>query len=70
MLEFKLQLERIEEGHVSATLIELDDQGGEELFIWACEVHQDLTANAQKEVVRATMNYLNKFVDLSQGGRS
>ena len=70
MVEFTLQLERIEEGRVRATVLETDDMSGTPLVLWSCEANVSDTAQAQKDVMRATFNYLNKFIDLSQGGRA
>ena len=70
MVEFRMRLERLEEGHVRGTLVECDEISGEELQVWVGEAHLDMTRKAQLEVMHAAMNFLRRFVDLSQGGRA
>lgn len=67
---FVLHIERLEEGKVRVRVVEEDRARGEELLIWDVTVNQDLTRTAQKAALKATMNYLNEYLDLSEGGRA
>lgn len=70
MTSFTLNLERVEEGHVRVSVLEEDDLSGASHVIWACEANTDDTRKSQTDALKATFTYLNKYVDLSQGGRA
>jgi hypothetical protein len=67
---FVLHIERVEEGCVRVRVVEEDRTSGDELLIWDVTVNQDLTRTAQKAALKATMDYLNQYLDLSHGGRA
>lgn len=69
MTTFTLHLERIEDGVVKVDVVDHDEQADRDTLIWSVTVAQDYTRNAQKAALKATFDYLNQFVDLSQGGR-
>lgn len=70
MIQLQLQLERKDNGIVQARLLEYDHQTEEPTaLIWECTVAQETTRHAQKAALKATMDYLNTFLDLSEGGR-
>lgn len=67
---FVLHIERVEEGCVRVRVVEEDRTSGDEILIWDVTVNQDLTRSAQKAALKATMDYLNQYLDLSHGGRA
>ena len=67
----RLVLERVQEGMVRVQLLDVypESQLCEDYqLVWECSVVQDSTRHAQKAALKATMQYLNEFVDLSRGG--
>lgn len=69
MTTMRLMLERVEDGIVRVRVVDEDVQAPAESLIWECTVAQDYTRKAQKAALKATLDYLNTFIDLSQGGR-
>lgn len=68
MIRFQLQLEKKEDGVVQVRVLDEDEGGNWSQMVWECTVAQDLTRTAQKAALKATVDYLNSFVDLSHGG--
>jgi hypothetical protein len=69
MIKMTLHIERIEDGVVKIDVVDADDQADKESLIFSVTVAQDYTKTAQKAALKAVLNYLNQFIDLSQGGR-
>lgn len=67
MVRLELQLEYKESGIVQARVLEFDEGDHPSTLLWECTVAQEMTRGAQKAALKATMDYLNRFIDLSQG---
>lgn len=67
MIQFLLQMERKDDGIVQVRVLD----GAEEphTLVWECTVAQEWGRDAQRAALKATMNYLHSFVDLTQGGK-
>lgn len=71
MTTFRLALERVSSGVVRVQLLQPDRESQlceDYQLVWECTVAQDCTEHAQRAALRATMRYINEFVDLSQHG--
>lgn len=70
MTEFRIRIEKLEQGRVRGTIWDVDSgsMSGVECQLWQLEVNLDSTRHAQKVVFKAAADYLNSFVDLSHGG--
>lgn len=69
---FRLAMERVDGGIVRVQLLQPDRESQlceDYQLVWECTIAQDATESAQRAALRATMRYINEFVDLSQGGR-
>jgi len=69
---FRLSMERVDGGIVRVQLLQPDRESQlceDYQLVWECTLAQDATESAQRAALRATMRYINEFVDLSQGGR-
>lgn len=69
MSELILDIERVEDGHARVQVFDTDLESGERHLVWSCEVVQSFTKDAQKAALKATLAYLNTFIDLSEGGQ-
>lgn len=69
MTRLQLQLERKDDGLVTARVLDYDEGDNPSYLIWECTVGQETTRGAQKAALKATFDYLNSFIDLSEGGR-
>lgn len=69
MAAFVLHIDRVEEGTVTVSVVDHDEQADKDVLVWSVTVAQDYTRTAQKAALKATFDYLNQFLDLSQGGR-
>ena len=69
MTRMVLTMERVQSQVVRVALHDFDpDEPDNNLLLWECTVAQELTKDAQKAALKATMSYLNSFVDLSEQG--
>lgn len=69
MTQFIISIERVEEGVVKVDVVDTESVSDKDTLIFSATVAQDYTRSAQKAALKATFNYLNEFLDLSQGGR-
>lgn len=69
MSELIFSIERVEDGHAKVRVFDTDLQSGERILVWSCEVVQEWTKEAQRAALKATLNYLNSYIDLSEGGQ-
>lgn len=69
MTRLQLQLERKDDGLVQVRVLDYDEGDNPTHLVWECTVGQDTTRGAQRDALKATFNYLNGFLDLSEGGR-
>lgn len=69
MIQLQMQLERKDDGLVQVRVLDLDEGGHPSHLVWECSVGQDTTKGAQRDALKATFDYLNRFIDLSEGGR-
>lgn len=70
MIQMQLQLERKDDGLVQVRVLDMDSESNEpSVLVWECTVALETTREAQKAALKATMDYLNRFIDLSEGGR-
>lgn len=66
MVRFEVQLERKDCGIVQVRVLDFDEADHPAHLIWECTVAQEMTRGAQKAALKATMDYINRFVDLSR----
>lgn len=69
---FRLAMERLDGGIVRVQLLQPDRESQlceDYQLVWECTIAQDATESAQRAALRATMRYINEYVDLSEGGR-
>lgn len=67
--KFLLTMEKVTSGTVRVGVHDIDpDHPDNTALVWECTVAQEWTQGAQKAALKATMTYLNSFVDLSGRG--
>lgn len=69
MIRLQFQLERKDDGLVTARVLDYDEGDNPAHLVWECTIGQDTTKGAQEATLKATFTYLNDFLDLTEGGR-
>ena len=69
MTKMVLTMERVQSQVVRVAVHDIDEDNADNyLLLWDCTVAQETTKQAQKAALKATFDYLNQYLDLSQGG--